>query len=853
MNENIKQRAETVPTGISRVQLIINNRGEVTDYIFVEMDLVFSKMTGWSREEIIDKKSGDVFGLTNSNREYWLLLFARVFALNKTYERTLWSEKGQKYLRFSIKPLEGDQLILVAQLADQGDIAFARNEELYKNMEAIEVIFNSSHDALSLIEYQDGRYVYVRNNLHHQNWTGVRNIGGIAVADLVGHETGEFLKARYDQCVRTGRPVRYEQEYTFPSGKRIWQTEVTPIFGREGIQYLLCFSKDITEVKKIEDENKRLALRLKAMFNQHSAIKLIFDPATEKIVDVNPAACAFYGYSREELLKMKIGALNMLPPERLGATFHEELTGNNYFPALPYRLKSGEIRLLDVYSCPIEEDGRVLLYDLIMDTTDREMYRSQLQQEKELLKITLQSIGDGVVTTDSAGKITTLNRVAQELTGWDESAVGKMFTEVFVLQNEETGKPVENPIQGVLDTGRAVTLADNTELIARHGHRVPIADSAAPIQSEDGKMVGVVMVFRDVIEERAQRKQIEFLSYHDPLTGLRNRHYVEENLHRLDTEKNLPISVMMGDVNGLKITNDVFGHKAGDILLQNVAELLQKYCREQDLIARWGGDEFVVFMPRTPLKEAEKIIEKINKARVAVNESGLNLSVSLGCSVKTQPEKGMEAVIKEAEEYMYNRKLLEGKSYRNAIINTLLAALYEKSSETEDHSRRLEQHSLAIGRELGLSPKELDDLSLLSYLHDIGKVAIDVTILQKAGPLTFKEWNELMRHPEIGYRIAQTTPELTAIADLILTHHERWDGKGYPQGLKGDETPLAARIIAVADAFDAMTNERAYRRTLSIEEALRELEDNAGTQFDPKIAKILIKHIRAEQKPDGNV
>ena len=169
-----------------------------------------------------------------------------------------------------------------------------------------------------------------------------------------------------------------------------------------------------------------------------------------------------------------------------------------------------------------------------------------------------------------------------------------------------------------------------------------------------------------------------------------------------------------------------------------------------DVVARWGGDEFVIFMPQTDVKQAEEIIQNIKNTDVPVKGSGLHLSLSLGCASRNTPMESIETVMREAEDYMYHQKLLEGKSYRNAIINTLLATLYEKSNETEEHSKRMEKYCHSIGNELKLSSKELNELSLLALLHDIGKVSINPNILKKPGPLTPSEWDEMKRHPEIG-------------------------------------------------------------------------------------------------------
>ena len=190
---------------------------------------------------------------------------------------------------------------------------------------------------------------------------------------------------------------------------------------------------------------------------------------------------------------------------------------------------------------------------------------------------------------------------------------------------------------------------------------------------------------------------------------------------------------------------------------------------------------------------------------------------------------------------MYHKKLLEGKSWRNRIINTLLATLHEKSMETEEHALRIETYCIAMAEKMNLTSEEKNDLSLLSILHDIGKVGISMEILKKTGPLNEEEWKEIKRHPEIGYRIAQNTTELFTVSEHILAHQERWDGTGYPRGLKETEIPLLCRILAVADAYDAMTSDRVYRKAMDSQKAMEEISRCAGTQFDPQIAQLFLE------------
>jgi diguanylate cyclase len=188
---------------------------------------------------------------------------------------------------------------------------------------------------------------------------------------------------------------------------------------------------------------------------------------------------------------------------------------------------------------------------------------------------------------------------------------------------------------------------------------------------------------------------------------------------------------------------------------------------------------------------------------------------------------------------------------RDSIVCALLNALNEKDTGADDHAQRLLTLSSRISIKLGLSSNQTEDLSMLALLHDIGKIGISRSILQKPAPLTAEEWAEMKQHPQIGCRIVQALPELSGIDECILYHHERWDGKGYPMGLKGEDIPLLCRIISVIDAYDAMTNDRVYRRALCPSAVFLELQSNAGTQFDADIVHIFLDMLRSE--PGSNV
>lgn len=341
------------------------------------------------------------------------------------------------------------------------------------------------------------------------------------------------------------------------------------------------------------------------------------------------------------------------------------------------------------------------------------------------------------------------------------------------------------------------------------------------------------------IEEtkKNQTPSLRYHSFHDPVTGIYNRLFFELEVERLDTERQLPLSVIIGDVNCLKIANDAFGHFEGDRLLRTIAGIMHGVCRKEDIIARWGGDEIVILLPQTPYETAQKICSRINSKCLETNSGLMKPSIALGFASKSSMNQRSKDVLKEAEEMMYRNKLMEGKNAKSYLITLLKKSLAERTYETEDHSNRLKCYAELICSELQLSDRDVDALLKLAILHDIGEIGVPDTILMKPSSLDDNEMTAVKRHPEIGYRIISAIPATASIADCVITHHERWDGTGYPQGLKGDDIPLASRIFALIDAYDAMTNDRPYRKAMSSDCALSEIERCAGTQFDPEFTQ----------------
>lgn len=353
----------------------------------------------------------------------------------------------------------------------------------------------------------------------------------------------------------------------------------------------------------------------------------------------------------------------------------------------------------------------------------------------------------------------------------------------------------------------------------------------------------LVVILNDITGSKQAEERLHYLSYHDQLTGLYNRRLFEEQLQRLNSKNYFPLIITMADINGLKLVNDSFGHTVGDKYIQKVTEVLREGFREKDIICRLGGDEFIILSPNTDEKEIKELIGRINERTKLEAVNKITLSVSFGYSIKDREEESILEVLKKAEDYMYKKKLLESAGIRGKTIYTVMAALHEKNPREEQHSLRVSELCEKMGTALGLQEDEVKELKTVGLLHDIGKVAIEEGILNKNGKLVEEEWVEIKKHPEIGYRILSSVNELSEMADYVLAHHERWDGNGYPKGLKGNEIPVQSRIIAIADAYDAMISERSYRQALPREYAISELVKGAGTQFCGEYVHVFIDKV----------
>ncbi len=359
--------------------------------------------------------------------------------------------------------------------------------------------------------------------------------------------------------------------------------------------------------------------------------------------------------------------------------------------------------------------------------------------------------------------------------------------------------------------------------------------SALPVKGNDEIAVLTKKLQQMLQQLWDNHQQMQYLGWYDGLTGVRNRLAYEADLQqRAAASKKMSLGVILFDIDGLKLVNDALGHNEGDQLLRQMVRTVKNVVQDQGELYRIGGDEFIFVTQGMEEERLHSYAEMLRRQLEFVTlEGGIPFSVSIGFAWGEQRQEG--ELSRSADRMMYGEKLFRQHSRCNEVVQSLREALAARDHITEGHASRLGELALAVARRIESPLESLGDLRLLAEFHDVGKIGIPDRILNKPGRLEPDEWEEMRKHSEIGYRIAQATPTLQPIASFILHHHEWWDGQGYPLGLAGEEIPLACRILSIVDAYDAMTNDRPYRKAMSKEEALAELRRGAGRQFDARL------------------
>ncbi len=604
---------------------------------------------------------------------------------------------------------------------------------------------------------------------------------------------------------------------------------------------LAAVYRDITNKKNVKKELMEVVELFADIVNHANDLIQSVDQHG-KFVFVNRAWKEKLGYTEEEIENLTMW--DIIHPDSLEhcqTVFQEIMSGRavNNAEAVFLARDGTSIAVEGNVSCRFDAE-KIRTRGIFRDITQRKQAEEESRKTEQKYREILSTIKEGYYEVDLAGNFVFFNDSLCDMLGYERhelmhESYKKIFSNpaaVFETYNRvyRTGKPE-------ITASRPVITQDGREFFAEFSIVLRLDESGNPI--------GFRGIAKDVTERKYYEEKLKYLSLHDQLTGLYNRAFFEEEMKRFAGSREYPITLISADLDELKLINDTMGHARGDELLQACAEVLRRSLCSSDILARMGGDEFAVLLPRTDRAVGEEIAKRIqsNTAQHNRERPTLPVSISLGVAAAASSDISLEETYKKADDLMFREKRANRDDARSKIIDSFLAALEKRNHPAGGRAERLSALCRAVGERLGLPPTRLVDLHLLARAHDLGKVTVPESIFFKKGPLSEKEQATMRQHPEKGCTIAKSSPELACVADLILKHHERWDGQGYPLSLKGEEIPLECRIFAIANAFDAMTGDRPHREKRSKEEALQELQRCAGTQFDPELVELFLKEV----------
>lgn len=480
----------------------------------------------------------------------------------------------------------------------------------------------------------------------------------------------------------------------------------------------------------------------------------------------------------------------------------------------------------------------------IIDVMEKkEKVNDQLTKEKEFLNTILSSIGDGIIVTDNEGIIQIANDATLiQLEIAKEDIIGKVLIEKFRFNNENNKEMEKIENLRLLTNSKVNTRREC--ILSAYGKVMYVEDSMFPIINRLEDSDGFIYVFRNINDKLEKQKEIDFLNYHDQLTGLYNRRYFEKETDRILEKQIFPFTLIIADINALKLTNDAFGHLIGDELIKTFADTLHDCFSTIGTVARIGGDEFAVLLPNIDKRIATDKIINMKSILSNFKNKIIHPSASFGVAVHRDETYSYASTFNIADERMYQEKLLENDKIKEKILKSIIRYNYSLFPGKIYEVQRSIRFIKAFAKKLNLDEDVTKKLRKSALVYDIGNVNIKYEYFTKTSKLNEKEMIEIKAHPITAYHILKNINKVEDVANIVLSHHENYDGTGYPKGISGIQIHLESRILALVTDYCAMTSERSYRKMLTTEEAINEIYINTGLRYDPELSEPFIRMIR---------
>lgn len=840
-----------MPFAYAYHQMIFDRQGNPADYIFLAVNKAFEAITSLKSEDIIGRRVTEVIPGIQDDPANWIGVYGKVVQSHHTITFKQYDKHLNKW--FNVYAMSPVQDHFITLFMDFTKVIEEQKEqiELLRALNDVILELDENLNILRILMAPETPIPLPREEIP----ANLDALIGMNALQFLAREGPDCFQKSLEQARITGQKVMIHQHMMLDD-QDAWYQLIIKCLTIEGHLRFIISIINVTEQKKLEMKLVESEALFKAVFEQ-APLGISITNKDENLystvtsdTNVNQAYVDILGRSREELSRLHW--TDITHPDDLAVDsehVQQLLTGqiDRYRMEKRYLKPDGSTIWVNFAASTLRNPltQSISYLCLLEDITQRKLLEQSLR-ESERSKSVLLSHLPGLAYRCLNDRQWTMKFVSDgcyALTGYRaESLIDNRdlsYNDLIVpAYRENLFEEWQKAIKAHSNFHHAyeiMTASGQTKWVLEMGQ--PVFDAAGNLEALEG-------VIFDINEQKQREQQILFMSEHDEITKVYNLLFFDRLCRKHNLEQTYPLTLVQCDVDGLRLINNAFGIEEGNALLLRIANLLAHNCTETDVLARTGDDDFSLLMPHAGADAAEALMRRIASEINAENSrEGVpyHVSLSIGYGTRQSPDEDVGVMLKTAYSSLHNQKILNVQSSHSATLSSIMTALHARSEETEEHAQRLLDLSVLIGRELGLSQKSMAELALLSKLHDIGKIGISDTILNKPGPLTADEWKIMQKHTEIGYRIASSLEDIAHVASDILTHHERWDGSGYPKGIQGDSIPLAARILAVADAYDAMTQDRVYRKAMSKAAAIEEIRNHAGKQFDPHVVQAFLK------------
>ena len=877
---------QSMPIACALHEFILDVAGTPCDYRFVDANQLFAEYTGLNIHEIIGRRVTDVIPNIEDDSFNWIETYARVTYGGETLEFQQYSEAlGKWYEVKAYSPYEDHFITLIEDITEKKfqEQSLVESDTVIQRQEIVLDIYNQQftdqqafldyalHKALELSGSKYG-YIYFYSEEKQQFELNTWTRGVLSDCEVMDKKTIYMLERTgfWGEVVRQRRPIinndfasPHPQKKGYPEGHvSLFRFMSVPVIIEGKIVAVAGLANKGTGYTDFDVNQLTLLMQSVWLINTQRYLKSAIEIQEQKTVDilnhvplllsefqedttltfVNDTYCQYFSVNAEELVGHKF--LERIPKEEHAQILQriQGLTPESPRAIYSHRtLHNGTVRWNEWQDVAVfdKENSIVSYYSIGSDITDRKQAEEELKRSLSLMNAMFEGhTAPMFLVEPRTGKISLCNQAGIDFFGYAKDEILKMrIHDLCALDEAEVN-------------GKLHEATSSEELLSipsrlKSGEIRIIDIFSNPILYEEKELLFAI-IFDATLRENAIQEN-SHLRTHDFLTNVYNRKFLEEEYNNCSSSENLPRAVISCDVNGLKKVNDAYGTQVGDLLLIRFAETIQGIVGEQGLVSRVGGDEFVILLRSVREENVKKLTLQLEVQAMPMAKSLLpeleafDITASFGYGMQMNESDSLNMLINEAEIFMLHRKYYNSASKQSKIVDAIMKALYEKCAREQLHSKRVSEISVQIAKALGLSQHKINEVETAGILHDIGKIGIDEAILNKPTGLTDMERMIMKQHPLRSARILIGFEEYQDIVPIVKAHHERYDGTGYPDGLKGENIPIEARIIAVADAYDAMTIKRPYRDSISAGEAIAELTRCAGSQFDSSVVRAFIK------------